>query len=300
MHFKGLDLNLIVALDALLTHRSVTRAAQALHLSQPAMSGSLARLRAHYDDQLLVRCGQEFRLTSVAEGLAGPIRSVLLQMDAALDMRLHFDQSVSTRNFILMASDYMSIVLVSPALRRIKQAASGVTFTVVPFTQSPLQVLERGDIDLLLIADNLVSADQPYETLFDDEFVCVCWSENHCVDEGLTVEQFLSMGHVVCRYGNGEVSYIEEQFFRNAGYDRHIEVIASSFGEVPYFLVGTQRVAVTHRKLAQTFARSMPLRFFAPPVPMPVVRQAMQWHSYRHQDPAIEWLRDQLRIESSF
>lgn len=298
MHFKGLDLNLIVALDALLTHRSVTRAAQALHLSQPAMSGSLARLRAHYDDQLLVRYGQEFRLTSVAEGLAGPIRSVLLQMEAALDMKLSFDPSVSERNFVLMASDYISIVLISPTLQRLGQAAPGVTFNIVPFTQSPWQALERGDVDLLIIADNLVSAEQPFETLFDDEFVCLCWSENDRVDENLSVEQFLSLGHVVCRYGNGEVSYIEEKFFRNAGYDRRIEVVASTFSEVPYFLVGTHRIAITHRKLAETFSRNMPLKFFEPPVAMPTVRQAMQWHSYRHNDPAIEWLREQLRIEA--
>jgi LysR family transcriptional regulator, nod-box dependent transcriptional activator len=299
MHFKGLDLNLIVALDALLTHRSVTRAAQALHLSQPAMSGSLARLRAHYDDQLLVRYGQEFHLTCVAEGLAEPIRSVLLQMEAALDMKLSFDPLASERNFVLMASDYISIVLISPTLQRVGRAAPGVTFNIVPFTPSPWQALERGDVDLLIIADNLVSADQPFETLFDDEFVCLCWSKNDLVDESLSAEQFLSLGHVVCRYGNGEVSYIEEKFFRNAGYDRRIEVVASTFSEVPHFLVGTQRIAITHRKLAEAFSRNMPLRYFEPPVAMPTVRQAMQWHSYRHKDPAIEWLREQLRIESA-
>jgi DNA-binding transcriptional LysR family regulator len=244
---------------------------------------------------LLVRCGTAFKLTSVAEELVEPIRSALLQMDAALDLQPHFDVANSARHFRVMATDYMSVILLSPALRAAASIARGLSFTVVPFAKAPHEALERGDVDLLIIADNLVSSDEPFEALFEDEYVCVCASENEAANDGMPVERFLSLGHVVCRYGNGAIPYIEEQFFRTAGYDRRIEVYASSFGEVPHYLVGTDRVAITHRKLAEIFSRTMPLRFFAPPVPMPLVKHAAQWHSYRHKDPAIEWLRALLQ-----
>ena len=295
MHFRGLDLNLIVALDALLTHRNVTRAAQTLHLSQPAMSGSLARLRLHYDDQLLVRCGHEFRLTTLAEELVLPIRQVLLRMDAALDMTLRFDPRTSQRSFSIMASDYVSTVMIAPMLRRVGALAPGLSFTITPFTLLPWQALEHGDIDLLIIADNLVSSSQPYETLFEDEFVCMLWAENPLDESDLTIEHYLSLGHVMCRYGNSEVAYIEEKFFHDAGYTRKVEVVATSFSEVPHYLIGTPRVAITHRKLADAFARTMAVRYVDPPVQMPVVRQAMQWNCHRDRDPSLEWLRLQIR-----
>ena len=132
MDFGGLDLNLLVALDALFAEKSVSRAGERLHLSQSATSGALARLREAFHDPLLVQVGRRMTLTPLAEGLVEPVRDFLMQAEAILNNSPAFDPLNSTRKFRLLMSDYAQTVVMTEALPRLQNLAPGVTIEIVP------------------------------------------------------------------------------------------------------------------------------------------------------------------------
>ena len=126
MHLNRFDLNLLVALDALLTERNVTRAAERVFIAQPAMSRALARLRRQFDDPLLIRVGRELRLTPVAQALIEPVRDALLQVQAALGTRPAFDPARSQRVFSLMVPDFVAPLLMPGVLRNLMAESDSV------------------------------------------------------------------------------------------------------------------------------------------------------------------------------
>src|ERR1035438_2905149 len=147
MDLCGLDLNLLVALDALFAEKSVSRAGERLHLSQSATSGALARLREVFHDQLLVPVGRKMVLTPVAEALVEPVRDFLLQAEAILNNHPVFDPASSTRKFRLLMSDYVEIMLMTEALPRMEQFAPGIRFEFVSNFEGGFEALDRGEID---------------------------------------------------------------------------------------------------------------------------------------------------------
>ncbi|MBV7482180.1 LysR family transcriptional regulator [Bordetella sp. BOR01] len=294
MHLKGLDLNLLVALDALLDHQNVTRAAEHMHVGQSAMSGSLGRLREHFGDPLLVPLGRKLRRTPLGEELVAPVRSILMQIEAVSLTQPAFDPGASSRTFRVMASDYGSTVVLAAMCRRIKDLAPSVGVEVLPFSDAPAESLEHGDIDALLIAKEYLSPRHPSTLLFQDGFACVAWSKNPLIGGRISLEQFQKLGHVVVKYGTRGVSHIEEKFFRSSGITRRVEVTVTSFNSIPHFVVGSHRIAMMHKRLATLYGQAMPLKLLLPPVKMPTINQSLQWHAYRENDPGGAWLRRQL------
>jgi DNA-binding transcriptional LysR family regulator len=294
VNLNRLDLNLLVALDALLELRHVSRAADKLHVTQPAMSASLAKLRQHFDDPLLVPIGRQLHLTPMAEDLAAQVRSILTQVEGLLQARPSFDAASARSVFKVMASDYGLSVLVAELMRRLKTIAPRVGVEVVPFSDSPSKSLAEGHVDILVIARDFLAAGHPTAALFEDSFVCVGWRDNPELGDRLTREQFLQMGHVVVKYGPGSIPHLAERFFLNSGVGRRVEVTVTGYNSVPHVLVGTGRIALMHARLAAIYARQMPLKLYAPPIGVPMVDQTMQWHSLRENDRACSWFRDQV------
>lgn len=132
MRFKGLDLNLVVALDILLQERSVSRSAERLKLSQPAVSAALARLRDYFNDELLVSIGRSMIPTAYAESLWPIARDLLAKADLLIDTSSTFDPATSQRRFRISASDFIQTVLIAPALRALQTVAPGVSMDVGP------------------------------------------------------------------------------------------------------------------------------------------------------------------------
>src|SRR5437016_74829 len=145
MNLRDFDLNLLVALDALLTERNVTRAGNYLNLSQSATSGALARLRDFFQDELLVPVGRRMVLTPLAEDLVKPVRDVLLQITGTIATKPRFDPARSDRHFSIAVSDYMTSVLMIDLLRDIKYQAPTVTFELRPVGGLAARDLDRGD-----------------------------------------------------------------------------------------------------------------------------------------------------------
>jgi LysR family nod box-dependent transcriptional activator len=298
MHFRHLDLNLLVALDALLVERNITLAGKRVHLSQSAMSGALSRLREYFHDELLTQVGRKMVLTPLAQTLEAPVRRILLEIEATLVTTPTFNPLTAERSFKLMMSDYVATVLMSEALPRIERLAPGVKLEILSNdVDSPFEALDRADIDLLIMPQRYLGDDHPCEALFEDEFVGVAWRENAAIaaDGRVSMEDYLRLGHVTARFASARAATIDDWFVSQLGHERRVELVTMSFTAIFSSIIGTQRVATVHRRLAQYFQRYLPIRLSALPLAVPALTEAVQWHQQFDADPGIAWLRGVLK-----
>lgn len=295
MRFNKLDLNLLVALDALLDTRNITRAAERLHLSQSAMSNALGRLRDYFDDELLVQVGRKMELTPRSATLQDAVRDVLLRVDTSIAAQPDFDCSKADREFTLFVSDYSMAMLIPHALRLASQQRSTVRFRLLPQVSTPSRSLERGEADMLVIPKPYCSAEHSTETLFVEDFVCVVWNQSALARSGLTFERYAQAGHASMQPTDNAQPAFETWFMQRFGLIRRVEVTCYSFASLPFLVVGTELVATVHTRLARQLMRSLPITLLPLPLPMEPLDQSMQWHKYRTADPAMVWLRQLVR-----
>ncbi|NKJ41929.1 LysR substrate-binding domain-containing protein [Novosphingobium sp. SG720] len=292
MRFKGLDLNLLVCLDALLDLRNVTRAAEHLSLSQPAISAALARLRTFFADPLLVQNGKRMMPTPFALRLQPAIRAILEDVDGLVGSSPHFDPGSSTRDFRICLSDYLASVLLAPLLRHMAQVAPGVRIDMVPLSDDATQRLDRGEIDLLLTPESYVSDEHPSELLFEEEHVVVGWHGNPAMAGPIDVPTFAAAGHVAVEIGRFNRVSFAESYMRAQGIERRVEVRVAAFTIIPELLEGTHRLAVMHRRLAEKAARHFPVTVAPLPFPIPPMREMVQFHRARAEDAGLRWMID--------
>lgn len=292
MRFHHLDLNLLVALDAILTERNITRAANKLNITQSAASGLLARLRDYFDDELLVQSGRKMLPTPLAVSLQDPLKRVLLDIKTNIVGDKEFDPANSNRHFKIMASDYVTTVFLSPLLKLVKTLAPNMTFDIIPNHNFYNDALAKGDIDFLIQPNLYMNNDHPKTLLFEDSYSCVVWRDNPFVGETLSNETYLSLGHVVINLGEMRVPSFEEDFAKKFGQDRRIEVSTSNFNTLPYLVVGTNRITVMHTRLARIHAKTLPIKIVNTPEPIPALKEYIQWNHILDGDPAHVWLRN--------
>jgi LysR family nod box-dependent transcriptional activator len=291
MRFKGLDLNLLVALNVLLEERSVSRAAQRLHLSQPAASAALARLRDFFGDELLILHGKRMIPTSYADSLVPEVRRVLGHIDTIISTSAEFDPSRSERIFRLMASDYIAAVLIGPAIQKLEDTAPGIQLDIQLPNELVALEFERGEIDLVLTPEEFLSPNHPSELLFEEQHVVVGWSGNPLMQRPLSEDQFRRSAHVAVALGPNRQPTYAERHLQSGPEGRSIEIVAPSFSAVPWLVIGTRRLTVMHERLARAFSEVLPLRFQPLPVQIPPMREMIQYHSARTHDTGVVWLR---------
>jgi DNA-binding transcriptional LysR family regulator len=282
----GVDLNLLPALDALLTERSVSGAARRCSVGQPAMSGSLARLRAHFDDPLLVRRGRGSTLTPVAEGLVGPVRDAVAGVEAVLGRAVAFDPASTERTFTVATSDYVAVVLLRPLLADLAGRAPGVRLRIRP---SP-----AGDdlADVVVRPAEIAREDarSARATLWTDHFRLTADAANAAIDD-VDVARFLTMPYAtVATPGR---TLLERQLAEQ-GLERRPDVTTEAFAAVPLLLRGTPLVALVPGCLVRALDPHGALRTAAPPIPLRPLAMVMAWDPRLTADPAHAWLREQL------
>lgn len=295
MRFQRLDLNLLVALDALLQERSVSLAAERIHLSQSAMSSALGRMRDYFGDDLLVLKGRHMVPTARGEALIEPVRALLEQIRQTITVPPPFDPATSDRRLSIMASDYAIDVLLHRALLAFEREAPGVTFEICPLADDVVDELLRGRADLLVTIDTTISSDLPSVPLFEDDFVAVGWAGNPALAGGMTRELYETLGHVVTRFGKSRTPAFDEWAIRSQVIQRRIEVVAPDFTSVATFLTGSRRIATVHRRLARQWEGRLPLVAMEMPFQIPRIRQAAQWAPSSDNDPAVAWLAMRLQ-----
>lgn len=294
MRLDRLDLNLLVALDALLAERSVSLAADRICLSQSATSSALGRLRDYFADDLLVQKGRQMVLTARAEGLVDPVRAVLEQIRTTIAVPPPFDPATSDRTIRIMASDYIIEVLLAAAMTDLQQQAPGMRFEMQSLSEVLLESLERGAIDLLITIDYAMSADHPSQILFEDDYVVVGWNGNPAMAGPMTKELYFELGHVTARFGRARVSAFEDWFVRRQKRQRRVEIVTHSFLSLPGLVIGSDRIATMHRRLATRMAAYLPLTLREVPMDIPPIREAIQWHISSNNDPAIRWVVERI------
>lgn len=299
MRFGRLDLNLLVALDALLTEKSVSLAADRLCLSQSATSSALGRLREYFGDDLLVVKGRHMILTSRAEELIEPVRAVLEQIRTTVAVAPPFDPATADRQVRMMASDYSTQVLLAEALAQIALEAPNMRFEIQPMNDFPVDALERGYIDLLLTIDFAISNDHPSQILFEDDYVVVGWDGNPAMHRPMTRETYFELGHVTARFGKARVPAFEDWFVRRQKQQRRVEVVAPTFLSLPDLLVNTNRIATMHRRMAGMVVPNSALVMRELPFDIPPIRETVQWHITNNNDNALRWVVEKLGLVAS-
>jgi DNA-binding transcriptional LysR family regulator len=295
VRYRRLDLNLLVALDALLTEKSVTRAAAKLNMTQPAMSGALARMREYFEDALVVQVGRRLELTPYAQGIAAPIHDIIMRIDSAIASEPEFDPRKSQRHFSMTLSDYVIRVFLQDVLLDIHREAPDITFE---FRQSSSRVQEElasGEVDFVIGPQIDVLSEHPHETLFEDNYTVIAWKDNTLVGETLTFDEYLALRHVVFGNPSRGTPWLDRWFSQRFGDVRQVDVVAQTFDLVPHLIVGTDRIATIQTRLARLAMRVLPLKLIAPPVEFPVLEEVMQWNVHRDPDPASRWLRAKIK-----
>lgn len=293
MRFHKLDLNLLVALDALLTYQNVTRAAERMCLSQSAMSGCLARLRVHFDDELVVQVGRRMMLTPRASEIAKPLRELLVRTETLINAKPSFDPRNSNRSFVVVSSDYAAQMLMVKSLQRSAQEAPGIKVTLDRLTEDSVENFRKGENDLLLIADQFAVEGYDREEIFEDEYVCVACSANKKIGHAISIEQYLATPHVIVPFG--KLNTLDGLYLDSLGYKRTIAVATSSFIQVPLFVIGTDRIATVQSRVAKQYAQYLPLRILPLPIKFPVIREVLQCQPHLGADPAVHWFRKLLK-----
>lgn len=294
MRFQRLDLNLLVALDALLSEEKLIDAARRLNLSQSAMSGALSRLRQYFNDELFVPQGRRMMPTPLARSLAKPVRDVLLEVQSRITNRESFDPPTSGRTFRVASSDYVATVLLTDVCRRLSEEAPFVRLEIVAISPDAHARLDRGDFDLLILPEAYADAQRPTQFLFSDTFTCIAWRDNPDLGDTFSFEEYQALGHVVPGLGTARAPTIEQHLVAMSGLHRRIEVVVPSFTNIAPFVVGTNRLATLQSRLAKLAAKHLPLRLLEPPLPTPVLTETMQWHAFQTEDPGHTWLRKML------
>jgi DNA-binding transcriptional LysR family regulator len=294
MRYNKLDLNLLVALRAILRERNVTKAGQSVHITQSAMSGILGRLRDYFDDPLIVPVGRKMELTPLAQSLLDPVSDLLLRIDATITARPEFAPASTRRHFSLVASDYVISVLLVDLIQRIRHQAPGITLEILPPSEFVSAELESGDVDFVVMPDTYAAQEQSSHRLFEDSYSIVVAADNSEIGDSISFEQYLQCGHVAYQAGRSGPPMFDNWFDKEFGTVRRVEVAVHSFQLLPKLLAGTGRIATVHTRLARQFLDRLPVRLLPMPFAVPNIRMVLQWHKYRDLDPGSRWLRDQI------
>lgn len=294
MRFKGLDLNLLVVFDALMDTLSVTRTAERLNLSQPAASAALRRLRAYFDDEILVAVGKKMHPTPFAEALLPAIRASLQGVERAIATPAKFDPATSSRRFRIVSSDYIMIAVLVPLAERLAKIAPNIQIEISLPNETSISDLESGKIDLLITPGPYLAPWHPAELLFEERQVVIGWSGNPVFERGVTREEFCKAGHVTISFGGTRVSAFADLQLQNMGIDRRVEIVVASFASAPWFLQNTSRLAVLHERLARPLLQQFDLASAPLPFDFPSMREMIQHHEARNSDEGLAWLRAQI------
>jgi LysR family nod box-dependent transcriptional activator len=295
MNLNHFDLNLLFALDMLLRERSVTRAADKLCITQPALSGSLRRLRNHFNDQLLVRMGHEMELTPKALALVAPVREALILTRSILEAHAVFEPRTTKRTFRIAMSDFCAHIYLPHVVRKLMREAPGTRCVVETVFSSSFERLQKGDIDLIvthsdwrLFFTNNDPASLISAPLFRDDFVCVV-AKDHPIKEEMTIEDFQRYPHAVANFGSTMLT-VEEAALAQLGIKIDNRILVPTFSGTLYQIPETQLLATIQRSLAKLMASHLAVRILEPPVKLPCVDETLFWHQRSDNDPGHKWM----------
>jgi DNA-binding transcriptional LysR family regulator len=294
VNISSVNLNVLVALDALLEERSVTRAARRVGVTQPAMSNTLAHLRTLLDDPLFRRTSHGLEPTPRALSLAEPVRQGLRLFESALSAP-SFDPRTAERTFVVAASDYVEFVLMPPLMRRLSELAPRARVEIRPWGLHEVPAaLSRAEADLMVGFYGDVPSHHRHEIVFDEEYVCIVRKAHPRVKKRLSLETYLELEHVLVSQ-RGDSPGSVDRALAAKGRRRRIAARVSHVLMVPMLVARTDFVAALSRRVVAPFAGPLALQVLPPPLPLPRGRIGQVWHEQLENDPAQRWFRSVVR-----
>lgn len=292
---RKLDLNLIVVLDALLIEKNLTRAGERVGMTQPAVSGALSRLRELFDDPLLERDGRGFVLTPRAEALIPDITRCMVEVRRTFDVLPDFDPATSERTFLISASDYVLTETTSPLLGLLGERAPGirVEFTGLRADEmiSPVDLL-RNDITIVAGGRGIPGK---HAALFSDAYVCLADAANPALRDGALDLEALETLHTVRSFFGAHVSTHVDDMYAEAGITPQIALSVREFLPIPFALASTGWIGWVPERIARRHADALGLVIARTPISPSVLVEVAHWHPSKNDDPALQWLVQQLR-----
>ncbi|MCD4498593.1 LysR family transcriptional regulator [Chromobacterium vaccinii] len=290
MDTRRLDLNLLQTLEALLEERNVTRAAERLHLSQPAVSAQLARLRDLFGDPLLLPAQRGMRPTAKAEQLLAPLQASLRQVRETMMTHQDFDPAAAGMTLQLACTDYAQAVAAIPLVKRLREAAPGIRVAVRSLETARLQrQMESGEVDLALISQGSAPPGLLTQAMFEDRYALISRPDHPAWRQGVTLARYLEQEHVVVSLGSGDFGTAVDVALAERGLARRVALSVASFLLVPEIVSQTDFVALMPERLVS--AARVPLDVHPCPFPVRGFDVAMAWHPRNHGHPGQRWIR---------
>ncbi|GLK69356.1 LysR family transcriptional regulator [Hansschlegelia plantiphila] len=290
-----LDLNLLVAFDALMTERSVTRAAARVGLGQSAMSHALARLRTVFGDELLIRGPDGMRPTPKALALSAPIRAALAQIEAAVRPERTFDPATEDRTFTIGLPDSVEVLLAPKLVAHLQTVAPGIRLLLR--TMDRIRILEDLDAARTDLGIGVFDEGQTHHKrriLHKENYLCIFNPRLVGAEPPITLADYLRLPHVLTSLVESQHGVVDDALAK-IGEKRTIALTSPRFTAVPFVVLQAPVIATMHSKVARYFAEAMGLTLSPAPVILPDVAVSMLWHSSYDSDPAHQWLRETVR-----
>jgi DNA-binding transcriptional LysR family regulator len=293
MDSKRLDLNLLVTLETLLVEQNVTKAAVRLHLSQPAVSAQLNRLRHEFGDLLLIPAQRGMTPTAKAIELLDPLRQALDQVRATIATHRNFDPAKAQLTVAIACTDYLQAAVVKPLVAELRTRAPGVRVALRNLDLRQLEAqMARGEVDLVLMTPQDAPSSLRTRHLFDERYVLIGRRKHPRLRKGITVEEFAKLEHVVVSLGGGGFVTPVDSALAALGYKRNAVLSAASFLFVSEIVSDSDFVALVPERLVRN--RSDALKVMDCPFPVEGFAVGMVWHERNHGHSGQRWIREAI------
>jgi len=305
MSFLTLDLNLLRVFDAVMTEQNLTRAAQRLAMTQPAISNAVKRLRDSLGDDLLIRTAHGVKPTARAESLWPAVRRALAELEEAVAPR-SFELDKAHATFRMAMADATAALILPPLVRVIEEEAPGIDARMVPLTtREPRPLLLRGDVELAIgffpgvVAQLQGATETPirHERLYSGRYVAVMRKHHPLAKQALTLDRYCEANHLLVSF-SGRARGLVDDALASLGRERRILLTVNQFFTAGQVVAASDLVMVIPKHLINATGMSEALIHQDLPFDLPEVHIDMLWHERDGRNPGHQWLRDQVRRSS--
>ncbi|MDQ0996366.1 DNA-binding transcriptional LysR family regulator [Phyllobacterium ifriqiyense] len=293
MDLHGIDLNLLVAFDALMAERSVTRAGTRIGRTQPAMSAALSRLRGLLNDELFVRGPNGLQPTPRALDLSEPLSHALQEIQRTLEFTQAFDASTSSATFSLGLSDHPTFVVLPRLLQTLREQASGITLRIRNFTarDDAISMLDAGEVDLTIGVPPTSSGRILTRPLFVERFVCIVRKNHPATERPLDLNRFLELSHLLVSPENDRFGRVDAELAQR-GLKRHLALTLPHMYAAPLLVASSDLIATLMSGVVDASQYAEQLMILQPPIQLDPVQFSLSWHRRNDVHPAQRWFRD--------
>lgn len=294
MNLRSIDLNLLVVFDAIYAERNVTRAAEKIALSQPAVSGALGRLRVRLRDQLFLRGPEGLLPTPRAQELALPIRRILMELEQVLDPVV-FDPATASRTFTIAVIDYFTLVIIPPLLRSLRAEAPGVRLRFVPSSGHIFEALDHGDIDFAISAFGDVPERFEKRFLLEDRYACLVARDNPLAHGKVTLQRYACASHLLVSPRGGGRGFVDDRLAEQ-GLTRQVPLTINHFSAAPLIVASSDLVLTAPMRVINALINDRMVRIESPiEAPVDFRRLELVWNRRLANHPAHEWFRQTVQ-----